>query len=448
MPDCIVRFGGNNLNDPQVISTLVSLLKNTTSKHILIVSATNEIQTILDKGIRTLSSAVSEPALILTALQRELDRIQNRFGLTGSSALTPLIEQLETLLQGIHYTGDFSYALKDQVLSYGEKITTVLLAEILQSRGIQVGLVFPEELGLLVTDEYGNASIQAEQSGELVRRFSWGKLTLVPGSYGITLQGKIARTGNRAADYTAAALASIFDAGCLELWQISTPFKTADDRYVPDSIYVESLTYAEASELSYFNYSGIHPRIVEPLTEKHIPIYVYELKGEGKVLRTKINSESIIAPQVVKSVAHTDDIAILKLNGPGVGFKPGILAKVTSLFSDHQINIRSVITAQTSINILLDKASIKRAQQLLQDVDLSSVVRVEIAEHVSLIAIVGHGMQQHHGISAQLFSAVAKCKINVLLSGSGASDLVSYLVVSEHDKAIAIREIHQIFFNH
>lgn len=68
--------------------------------------------------------------------------------------------------------------------------------------------------------------------------------------------------------------------------------------------------------------------------------------------------------------------------------------------------------------------------------------------NISLIAIVGHGMQKNHGISAQLFSAVAKHKINVLLSGSGASDLVSYLIVDEKDKHKAIQEIHQIFFNY
>jgi len=150
---------------------------------------------------------------------------------------------------------------------------------------------------------------------------------------------------------------------------------------------------------------------------------------------------------VVKSVVHTQDIAVLKLNGPGVGFKPGILAKITTAFHQSSINIRSVITSQISINIILNKDEIEKARQICQQLQLSSVSEIIIEDQVSLIAVVGHGMQQHHGVSAKLFTAVAQYKINVLLSGSGASDLASYLIVDKNDTQKAMTEIHRIFFN-
>ncbi|WP_163713941.1 ACT domain-containing protein [Mangrovibacterium lignilyticum] len=446
MPECIVRFSGNNLKEPLVITSLVKLLAQANSKHILIVSAPKEIQNLLSNGIKTLSSPKGNPELLIKQIYAEVDKIRNAQQLDAFTTLQDLYEKLEILLKGIHYTGDFSPALQDQVLSFAEKIATVLVADILRSNQIESQIVFPEDLGLIVSDEFGNASVKIEESTNQIKTFNFGAITLVPGSYGVTKGGKIARIGNRAADYTAATLASIFNTDRLELWQIGTPFKTADENFVSNPTYIESLTYAEASELSYFNYSGIHPRIVEPLIEKHIPIHVYELKDGEKILRTRINSKSIIASQVVKSVAHTDDIAILRLNGPGVGFKPGILAKVTGAFNKNHINIRSVITAQTSINIMIDKTSAERVRKLALELDLPSVSQVEVEEKVSLIAIVGHGMQQNHGISAALFSAVANNKINVLISGSGASDLVSYLIVDEKDKTKAIQEIHKIFF--
>src|SRR5699024_8980364 len=111
------------------------------------------------------------------------------------------------------------------------------------------------------------------------------------------------------------------------------------------------------------------------------------------------------------------------------------------------INIRSVITSQVSINIILNKKEIKQARQICRELPLSSVSEIVIEDKVSLIAIVGCGMQQHHGVSAKLFTAVAQHKINVLLSGSGASDLVSYLIVDQTDTQKAIREIHHVFFN-
>jgi len=447
MPDCILRFGGNNLRKVQVIFTLAELLKKSQKKHIIVVSATKEIQDILISGIRTMCSASCEPGIVFSGLRQEIEKIGELFALNDHRTVDPLVEKLEVLLKGIHFTGDFSLALQDQVISYGEKITSALLFEILRKNVIQAKICLPEEIGLTVSEEYGNASILMDESGKLIHDDLFGQINIVPGSYGITQHGKIARLGQRAADYTAAALTSIFNAERLELWQIGKPFKTADDQYVSDTTYIDSLTYAEVSELSYFNNSRIHPRIVEPLINKHIPILVYDLKDGEKVLRTTINSRNVITPQVVKSVAHSDDIAILKLNGPGVGFKPGILAKVTTAFSDQHINIRSVITAQTSINIIVDKQSIQQVRQICRELKLTSVNQIDIAENVSLIAVVGHGMQSHHGISAQLFAAVAKNKINVVISGSGASDLVSYLVVDEKDKAKAIQEIHKTFFN-
>ncbi|PTN06764.1 ACT domain-containing protein [Mangrovibacterium marinum] len=447
MPECIARFSGNNLNEPLIIQSLVTLLTDASEKHLLVISSPREIQDLLTQGIEPLRLPSGDPELLIARVKAEIEKIEQAYELPASAPLNEAINKLDILLKGIHFTGDFSPALQDQVISFAEKIATLLLSAILQKNQLENQVVFPEELGLLVSDEFGNASIYMDESAPNIKAHQLGLITLIPGSVGLTRKGKIARVGHRAADYTAAALAAIFNSDRLELWQIRTPFKTADVKFVHNADYIESLTYAEASELSYFNYSGIHPRIVEPLINEHIPILVYDLADGQKILRTRINSKSIVSPHIVKSVAYTDDIAILKLNGPGVGFKPGILAKLTGAFNKNHINIRSVITAQTSINILIDKTAVETVKQLTEELKLPSVNQFEIDEKVSLIAIVGHGMQAHHGISAQLFSAVANNKINVLLSGSGASDLVSYLVINENDKLKAIKEIHKTFFN-
>lgn len=296
-----------------------------------------------------------------------------------------------------------------------------------------------------MTEEFGNATILFDESVHLKNRVSKG-IYIIPGSYGITPNGKIARLGKRSADYSAAGITRLIGADSLQLWELDKEFRTSDLEFIPDSKLIPRLTYAEASELSYFSELSIHPRIVEPLISRHIPIHVYSLVNNGKELTTIINSESFVSPNVVKSIVHTEEIAVLKLNGPGVGFKPGILAKVTTAFHQSAINIRSVITSQVSINIILNKNEIEKARQICNQLQLSSVNEIVIEDQVSLIAVVGHGMQQHHGVSAKLFTAVAQHKINVLLSGSGASDLVSYLIVDQKDTRKAIIEIHNIFF--
>lgn len=446
MSNCVVRFGGNSLFKFPVLEAFASLLSESGNQVTVVVSAVPEIQKAIEQGIELLIGNTAKSDLIMNQIHTITAQILQVFQQSDPDEnLRKELNNLNNLLKGIEFTGDFSLALKDQVISYSERITAGILQIILNKNQISSNLYFPEDIGLTVTDEYGNASILYNESVQLNHLLPKG-INLIPGSYGLTLKGKIARLGKRSADYSAAGITRITGADSLELWELDKEFRTSDAEFVPESQLIPRLTYDEASELSYFSELSIHPRIVEPLISRHIPIHVYRLINKGKELTTIINSESFVSPNVVKSVVHTEEIAILKLNGPGVGFKPGILAKVTTAFHRSAINIRSVITSQVSINIILNKSEIVQAKEICRQLSLNSVSEIIIEDQVSLIAVVGHGMQQHHGVSAKLFTAVAQHKINVVLSGSGASDLVSYLIIDQKDTRKAITEIHQIFF--
>ncbi|MBW8332417.1 MAG: aspartate kinase [Prolixibacteraceae bacterium] len=447
MSNCVVRFGGNSLSEFHVLEAFANLLSASGKKAVVVVSAIPEIQQSIEQGINLLINNAASSALIMQQIN---DSVQQKLNVFQESELNELLKSelnaLHNLLKGIEFTGDFSVSLKDQVVSFSERITAAVLQLFLSKNQLKSTIIYPENLGLIVTEEYGNATILYKESPNVKNSLSEG-INLIPGSYGITKNGKIARVGKSSADYTAAGITRLIDADSLQLWELDKEFRTCDSEIVPNAQLIPRLTYSEASELSYFSELSIHPRIVEPLISRHIPIQVFRLVNKGKELTTIINSESFVTHNVVKSVVHTDEIAVLKLNGPGVGFKPGILAKVTTAFHNSGINIRSVITSQVSINIILNKNEITRARKICRELPLSSVSEIIIEDKVSLIAVVGHGMQQHHGVSAKLFTAVAQHKINVLLSGSGASDLASYLIVDRKDTQKAIKEIHQIFFD-
>ena len=447
MSNCVVRFGGNSLSVSSILGSFASLVSKSTENQAIIVSAIPEIQQEIELGLELLISNSTGSDQVISQIRKIIgDKLAVFSQSTANERLEAEITSLQNLLKGIEFTGDYSLSLKDQVVSFSERITSVILEQFLASKEIKATIVLPESIGLIVTEEYGNANILFEQSAKLKDALSEG-ISLIPGSYGVTSEGKIARLGARSADYSAAAITRLTGAALLQLWELDKEFLTSDAEFLPEAKLIPRLTYSEASELSYFSHLSVHPRIVEPLIENHIPIHVFRLSGSGKELATIINSESFISPNVVKSVVHTDEIAVLKLNGPGLGFKPGILARVTSAFHQAAINIRSVITAQVSINIILNKNEIGKALNICKQLNLSSVSDITVEDQVSLIAVVGHGMQQFHGVSAKLFTAVAQHKINVLLSGSGASDLVSYLIVDQKDTRKAITEIHQIFFN-
>jgi bifunctional aspartokinase / homoserine dehydrogenase 1 len=437
MSDRIIRLGGSQVYQAASIKNLVNCLKHQEKRIFIVISAVPEILGTLNHSV---ANAASVDGL---QISKSLNKVyQERTAKKPSSAFRELVEQVNGIIRGIALTGDYSVALKDHVVSYSEKLTTEIFKTLLHEYGAKVSVVLPEQLGLLVTADYANATYVSVNK-HLVQELPDG-IFLIPGSYGLTEAGKTARAGISAADYTAAFLTREFDIPKLELWGISYDFHRADLSIIPGSPKIDRLTYSEASELAYFEHFSFHPRTVEPLEGKHIPVEVINtVTGKADTI---INTETYVEKQIVKSVACTDDISLLRLDGPGVGLKPGILARVTTRLNQAGINIKSVITSQTSINLILERNTGKTALEFVRQMGFSSVKEISIKLDVSLIGVVGHGMQQNYGVSAKIFGAVAEHKINVLLSGSGASDMVSYLVVKSVDKEKSVKVIYDAFF--
>jgi bifunctional aspartokinase / homoserine dehydrogenase 1 len=441
MSNRVIRLGGSHIGNSKSIQNLIQFLTKSKERKFVVVSAIPEILEEIEKCISNVflrKINIDELFVKLNSFFTERARIE------VSEEYQILVEQLSNLLKGIALIGDYSPSLKDQVLSFSEKLSVEILKVEwnLQEPGVRI--ICPKEIELSTTSDFGNAtflSLNLDKISELSET-----VYIIPGSYGITGNGKIARTGKFAADYTAAFLTRKLGVEKLELWDLDSDFQRADPGIVSNPPFIKRLTYSEASELAYFDHYSFHPRTVEPLEHVHIPIQIISSASAKGEIKTIINTETFIEEQIVKSVACSDDISLLKLNGPGVGLKPGILAKVTTKLNDSGINIKSVITSQTSINLVLAEQTGDKALALIQQLGFSAVKDISVEKDVSLIGIVGHGMQNNYGVSAKIFAAVANNKINVLLSGSGASDLVSYLVVKNSDKEKSIREIYNVFF--
>jgi len=442
MSATIVRIEGEIIYQQPALDKLLDYLEHLHTPHILVVTALTGLARAVEQELEKVHEKDYSPTSLsafLASLGKPLLQKSSQSDFHGQGT------KLTGLLTGINLTGDYSPALKDQVLSFSEQLTALLISLLLKQKGHVSEVLTPEQIGLRVSADFGNATFLSLDQPEFLRR-EQSSVILIPGSYGMAPNGRIARTGRSAADYTAAFLAGQMKAERLTLWNLRKEFTTANPEIVPEAGTLKRLTYAEASELSYFDHVDFHPRTVEPLQESHTPIHVIDAGSPGFDPHTVINSEDSTGERVVKSIAGTDDLSVLKLNGPGVGLKPGILAQITGKLSEQGINIKSVITSQVSINILLDKKSGSSAKKIAEGLGFSAVNDIVLLDDVSLVAIVGHGMQDHWGISATLFSAIARSKINVILSGSGASDLVSYLVIRTDDKYKCIRAIYNAFF--
>lgn len=438
MSDIVIRLGGSHIGNPKSITNLNTYLSKNEGRSFVVVSAIPELLQLVSESMATI---LQNDFVEADLQQKVLTVYKNNSKTKVNAAYQKLSEQLSGLLKGIALIGDYSPALKDQVLSYAEKLSL----EIAKANWPGVTSLSVQDLVLKATADFGAATFTSIDT-EKVNSLSTG-IYLIPGSFGISEEGKTVRAGKTSADYTAAFLTRELGVEKLLLWDLDKDFQRANPQIIKDLPTIKRLTYSEASELAYFEHYSFHPRTVEPLEHEHIPIQIIDSESAEGQVQTTINTETFIEDQIVKSVACTNDISLLKLDGPGVGLKPGILAKVTTQLNDSGVNIKSVITSQTSINFILSEENGAKALTLIEDLGFSSVTDISVIKDVALIGVVGHGMQHAYGVSAKIFTAVANNKINVVLSGSGASDLVSYLVVQNSDKEKSVREIYKAFFN-
>jgi bifunctional aspartokinase / homoserine dehydrogenase 1 len=455
MSKIVVKFGGSNLKNSDDLKRIVEVVKLYNQPLVVVVSAlfgvTERLQEILIRldehldGMNKLSQYLYD--IHVSMIDRNI--IDPIIKNTTKQGINDRLSELEKYLIGIHFIGETPDFVKDLVLSFGERLSSYLITSIFKDNGIDSQEILPEELGLITNGKYGSASIDFESSTKKVaEKLSGNKTYIIPGFYGISLDGKVNILGRGGSDYSAAAIAKCIKADSLDIWKDVDGFLSADPKIIKNQVVINNLTYNEAAELSYFGAKILHPRTVEPLIESNIKIKLYNIR-DYKDLNpvTIINAVSHISKNIVKSVTYTDDISILKLKGVGVGIEPGILSKITTSFDINKINIKSVLTTQTAINFILSKDDIFTATELIKKLNLEIIYSIECVIDISLIAVVGEGMVSQKGIAKKVSGAIAKKNINIEIMSLGASDVAAYFIVKAADCLVAINEIHSEFFN-
>ncbi len=451
----VVKFGGSNLKDIDGIRSIIRAVQSYNQHLIIVVSAfyglTNRLIEAIDssaKGELQINSFTNEIFNQKTSIVRELltnKTLINEF----EGELELRLNKLKAFLLAINYINEVPPFIYDEVLSYGEKLSSLILTYILNDAGIKCQEMLPEDIGLITDGEYKNATVDLELSAKYLKHNLSEKQTfIIPGFYGISKEKKVTLLGRGGSDYSAAAIAACLNAESLDLWKDVEGFLSADPKIISDSVNVESLTYAEASELAYFGSKILHPRTSEPLEKRKIPIRILNIDNskEGIKPLTIINGKETVTSNVVKSVSFSDHFGLLKLHGSGVGIKPGILAKSTALLDKAGVNIKSVITSQTAINILLSESDLLFAKQIIEENQIHGISKIETRAHISVIASVGEGLTSEYGVAGRIFSAVARKGINIEIICFGASSVAMYFIVNRIDRDDTVREIHHEFF--
>lgn len=449
MKPTVMKFGGTSVEDTAAFRNVTGIVKvASASRPVIVVSAIGGFTNSL---LRSVELAIAGDAHGATkSLDKEIDRhlaiARDLLGKEAQAAYVSTIGDARGKIRQLHKIiaahPVTSPPLQDEIVAYGEQLSSQLLAAVLCANGL--GARYIDARACVKTDEnYGGATPQAETTeatkAALLPLLQAAKIPVLGGFIGSTARGVTTTLGRGGSDYSAAIIGAAIGAREIQIWTDVSGVLTADPRVVPQARTIPVLSYKEAAELAYFGAKVLHPKTIQPAIDRSIPVRVCNSrvpKGAG----TLIVSESEAAPQTVKAIAHKNGITTVQITSARMLGAYGFLRKLFEVFDQHRTAVDVVTTSEVSVSLSIDDTASLEALKS----DLKELGTVEIEEQRTIISIIGEGLRSTPGIAARVFSAIND--INVSMISVGASSVNLTFMVDEPHAAQAITRLHQIFF--
>jgi aspartate kinase len=447
-----MKFGGTSVEDATAIDRIAGIVKGRLAKHpFVVVSAMSKVTDTLLSMAAAAGKGERDKALNLCHQVRE--RHFNTAGeLLGTGLFTELhselhseFDSLEQLLRGISAVGELTPRTSDYVVSFGERLSSIIIAAAFVARDVPATLLDARQI--IITDgQHGRAIPQVDEINHLLQLHAkplidGGRVPVMGGFIGSTREGITTTIGRGGSDFSAALAGAGLNAERIEIWTDVDGMKTTDPRICPNAHRIKVISFDEAAELAYFGAKVLHPATVLPAVEKNIPVLVLnsrnpENEGTRIVARTPQKSKSLF-----KAIAAKQRITIIEIVAARMLMAHGFLAAVFEIFERHRCAVDIVSTSEVSISVTVDSNEAIPAIAA----DLEKLAYVKFSGRQAIICLVGESIRERPGVAAQVFDAVKD--INVRMISQGASEINMSFVVEETDVPAAIQRLHARFFS-
>ncbi|HEX8658411.1 MAG TPA: bifunctional aspartate kinase/homoserine dehydrogenase I, partial [Hymenobacter sp.] len=390
--------------------------------------------------------------------QRHLSVAQelvNDKGLGPESAVVQAqFEELRQLCNGIFALGELSTRTLDKLMSYGELLSSRLLASVAATQGLAA--VWADARQLIRTNSrFGMAEVDASTTERLVADFRAqhpAQMWVVPGFIAADAQGVTTTLGRGGSDYTAALLAAALNAEVLEIWTDVSGMMTADPRLVLSARPIARISYQEAMELSHFGAKVLYPPTIQPVMQRGIPLWIKNTFAPADH-GTLVEVTPPRTAAVIQGISSIGNLTLLNLEGSGMVGVPGFSMRLFAALARERINVVLITqsSSEHSICVGVNEPDTVPAQAAVDEefaVEIAAgrIEPLRPERGLAIVALVGENMKDHPGISGKLFGALGQNGVNIRAIAQGASEKNISTVIRAADVRKAINVLHEAFF--
>lgn len=460
-PLLVMKFGGTSVGSPESIARAADLVLEQVRDCdvVVVVSAMSQVTNML-LGALDAGSGGSQDVLADTLETLRAKHQAASSGLLPASRQLPVRERMEAIVseferlaRGMLLLGERPPKAVDAAAPTGERLSSLLVSEVLKAKGVRSESVSGESL--IVTDGVHGAATpllqETSATADAVLRplLSEGTVPVVTGYNGATREGVATTLGRGGSDFSAAILASALRADELWIWSDVDGILSGDPTIARDARLLEEVTYNEAAELAYNGAKVLHAKTLAPVAEAGIPVRIknsFHPERPG----TRISAKPAGEPGV-RAVTSLADVVLISIEAADLSISGAQLmaralqaaarAKVDVLLlsrSSFRQNFCMLVHAR-EVEAVLDSLREELALELAH----GYLRPIGVDRSVGLLAAVGEGMRGTPGLAGRLFTAISRESVNIIAIAQGSSELTIAIVVNQHDLHTAVSAIHK-----
>ncbi len=457
----VLKFGGSSVANAENINKVIEIIKDKKedTKIVVVVSALGGITDLLLKTADLAEVNDGSYKLILKEIEdKHLGTVQDLIPVQQQSSVLSLVKKIcnevEDICNGIFLLRELSARTKDRIVSYGEMLSSQIIAAKLNTAGLATEWKDAREI--IVTDSnYGIATVDFAATDKKTAAYfnaSASSLFIVPGFIAADKNNVTTTLGRGGSDYTAAILAAALNASVLEIWTDVSGMMTADPRLVTNIKHIPQISYQEAMELSHFGAKVIYPPTIQPVMKKGIPVWIKNTFAPEEV-GTVIKNEATATGTSIQGISSINNIVLLSLEGSGMVGIPGFSKRLFEALASASINVILITqgSSEHSICVGVDEYASAKAKEVVDaaftyEIETNKVDPIIVEKELSIVAIVGDNMKNHSGISGKMFSALGRNGVSIRAIAQGSSERNISAVISTTDVKKAINVLHEEFF--
>jgi len=446
----VMKFGGTSVEDARAITRVEEIIRTrSTEKPVVVVSAMAKVTDQLLAAANAAGSSAREKSLEISLALRErhFNAASELLG-TGvfsefHSVLETEFNSLDDLLRGIAAVGELTSRTLDNVVSYGERISSLMVTEALRERGLPATHVDSRQC--IITDSsFGQAApfftdTELKLKEHVLPLVNKGRIPIMGGFIGSTRDGVTTTLGRGGSDYTAAIVGGGLTAARIEIWTDVDGMMTTDPNICATARRIKSISFSEAAELAYFGAKVLHPATLLPAMQKEIPVLVLNSrnpKNDG----TRITAQGKPSKNIFKAIAAKKRITIVDVKSTRMLMAHGFLRSIFEVFDRHKCPVDMVSTSEVSVSLTVDTVGSIPAIAA----DLQSLADVKYEGRKAIVCLVGDNIRGTPGVAARVFGALGE--MNVRMISQGASEINIGFVIEEDDVPEAVLRLHKAFF--